>query len=84
MHGPGPLTLSEANEISPKAHNKLVGPQKPKEVVDESILQVLIPLERIAAVGIIGALLHFSSSAALHCTCTCNSHFTSLLVSGRS
>ena len=61
------------HEVSPKAHNELVGPQKPEEVVDESILQVLVPLERVAAVGIIGALLHLSSSAALHCTCSINS-----------
>ena len=58
------------SEASPKAHNELVGPQKPKEVVDEGVLQVLVPLKRIAAVGIISALLHFSSSAALHCTCS--------------
>lgn len=39
-------------------------------MVDEGVLQILVPLEGIAAVGIIGALLHFSSSAALHCTWT--------------
>lgn len=61
------------HEVSPKAHNELVGPQQPKEVVDEGILQVFVPLECVAAVGIRGALLHLSSSAALHCTSTIHS-----------
>ena len=52
----------------PKAYNELVGPQQSKEVVDEGILHVLVPLEVIAAVGVIGALLYLRSRAALHCS----------------
>ncbi len=48
----------------PKADNELVGPQQSKEVVDEGILHVLVPLEIIAAVGVIGALLYLRSRAA--------------------
>ena len=58
------------HEASPKAHNELVGPQQSKEVIDEGVLQVFVPLECVAAVGVISTLLHLSSSAALHCTCS--------------
>ena len=51
----------------PKAHNELVGPQQPKEVVDEGVLHVLVPLKVIAAVGVIGTLLQLSSSDGLNC-----------------
>lgn len=51
----------------PKADNELVGPQQSKEVVDEGILHVLVPLEIITAVGVIGALLYLRSRATLHC-----------------
>lgn len=60
--------MSLGLEVSPKANNELVGPQQPKEVVDEGVLQILVPLECIAAVGVISALGHLSSCAALHCT----------------
>ena len=59
--------MRDRDKYVPKAHNELVCPQQPKEVVDEGILHMLVPLEVIAAVGVIGTLLQLSSSAALYC-----------------
>ena len=40
----------------PKAHNELVSPQQPKEVVDEEVLQLFVPNHSVVAAGVVGAI----------------------------
>ena len=41
---------------SPKANDELIGPQQTKEVVYEQVLQLLVPVDGIVAVGVVGTL----------------------------
>lgn len=57
--GKGKKNVKKGGQLArdlPKAHNELVSPQQPKEVVDEEILQLFVPNHSVVAAGVVGAI----------------------------
>ena len=51
-----PCAPCVCTDSSPKANNELVGPQQTKEVVDEEVLQMLVPDRGVVAAGVVGTV----------------------------
>ena len=45
-----------SDKAVPKGDNELVGPQQAKEVVDEEVLQLLVPHSGVVAGGVVGTV----------------------------